>query len=438
MNKLVERTQKQINKDRRRFLDMLGKAGISTSILKASTIAGGLMGARFAEAQAGAKKLVMIYHPNGSPNGNWAPRDGSPACSPLQPHASTIAFREMTIGKPGNHGNLHQCVGAGSYNGNDPDGSAFHLQVAKVVGNMTPYSSLELGVDTKGTQGGINFLNGSSIPLEDDPSAAFNRIFNNTPPPTSGGGGGDSGPSIYDRRLKVVDANKAALDALQNKLGMDERNKVDAHLEALEQLERRIASAQTMAEGDAGGGDTGGGGGGGGSCSAPNLTQGNSPLNTYKAQGDIAAAALKCGLTNVVSIQFNETQASWVGADGTPDAVDWAADHHQANHANGAAQLPYLIQYMNKGVAHLISRLKAEGIYNDTVVVVVSEMGDGQDHSAGDGPIIVASGISGLRAGDSKDGADHYGIFADVTNLLGLGGSVGGMIADYGRGGHVA
>lgn len=50
MNKSIERTQKQINKDRRRFLDMLGKAGVSGSILKASSIAGGLMASSFTEA----------------------------------------------------------------------------------------------------------------------------------------------------------------------------------------------------------------------------------------------------------------------------------------------------------------------------------------------------------------------------------------------------
>lgn len=427
MNKLVERKQKQINKDRRRFLDMLSKAGVSTSILKASSIAGALMGARYAQAADGNKKLVMIYHPNGAPNGNWAP-GSSVACNPFQPHMSSVALREMTIKMPGNHGNIHQCVGAGSYNGNDPHGSAFHLQVAKAIGSLTPYRSIELGVDTKGTAGGINFLNGSTIPLEDDPSRAFNRIFNSAPPSN---GGGDTGPTIYDRRLSVVNANKQALDALRNKLGTEEQTKLGEHLNALEELERRIASQQ-MSETDTGG-DTGSTG----SCSAPNLTSGSSPLNMYRAQGDIAASALACGLTNVVSIQFNETQASWVGADGSPDAVNWSPDHHQANHANGAAQLPYLIEYMNKGVAHLITRLKEAGVYNDTVVVVVSEMGDGQDHSPGDGPITVASGISGLRAGYRKDGAEHYGIFTDVTNLMGLQSEVGGVIASYGGGGHV-
>lgn len=214
---------------------------------------------------------------------------------------------------------------------------------------------------------------------------------------------------------------------------MEEQEKLGEHLDALTELERRLEN-QKMSEDT--GGDTGGDGGGE-SCSAPNLTAGSTPLEMYRAQGDIASAALSCGLTNVVSIQFNETQASWVGADGSPDAVNWASDHHQANHANGAAQLPYLVEYMNKGVAHLITRLKEANIYNDTVVVVVSEMGDGQDHSPGDGPIVVASG-SGVQGGYRKDSASHYGIFTDVTNLMGLQSDVGGVIASYSGGGHVA
>lgn len=437
MNKTLERTQKEINQNRRRFLDMIGKAGVSTSLLKASTIVGGVFASRFAEAQGESPKLIMIYHPNGAPDDAWAPGT-SVACDPIK-DLPGVAMREMTIGKPGNHGNLQICAGAESYNSADANASSFNMQVAKVVGNTTPYSSIELGVDCKGTgDRGMNFLNGNPVGLIDVPATAFSRIFSSAPPaPAPGSGGGaPSGPSVYDRRLRVVDANKAAIDALRNKLGMNERDRLGEHLAALEQLEQRVRLEQERAAMDTGG-DTGGGGGGGGSCDAPTLTAGASPLNMYRAQGDIAVAALKCGLTNVVSIQFNETQASWIGADGTADGVaDWPADHHQANHANGVRQLPYLVEYMNKGVAHIINRLVAEGLYSNTVVLVVSEMGDGQDHTPGDGPIIVASG-SGITTGHRRIGADHYGIFADVTNLMGLTGSVGGMIHNYGMGGHI-
>jgi arylsulfatase A-like enzyme len=137
----------------------------------------------------------------------------------------------------------------------------------------------------------------------------------------------------------------------------------------------------------------------------------------------------------VASIQFNETQASWVPADGTADAVNWTADHHQANHGNGSAMLPAIIEYMNKGVAHVIEKLIAAGIYDKTVVLVISEMGDGQDHSAGSGPITVASGM-GLKSGQRAAGGNHYAVFADVFRMLGLTPD-GRNVYNYGSGGIV-
>lgn len=427
MNKIAERTLKQINKDRRRFLEMLSKAGVSTSVLKMSSLAGAMMGARFAEAQQ-AKKLILIYHPNGSPNGRYLNGVG---IRPFQSFGSSVAALEMTISNPGGHGNLWLASGAQSYNSNDAHSSSINMQVAKVVGNLTPFRSIQLGVKSL-SEAGIDRLNGAAVTRINSPQTAFQQYFSGaTPTPDPGTGG----PSVFDKRRSVLDANKQGLDALLKPevLGQDERYKLEAHLDALEILERRINQEEERA----GGGDGGGGGGGGGSCSAQ-LTSGSSPLQEYKAQGDIAVAALACGLTNVVSIQFNETQASWIPNDGTADAVPWSADHHQANHGNGSQYLPAILEYMNKGVAHIITKLQAANIYNQTVVVVVSEMGDGQDHSAGSGPITVASGISGLRGGARAVGQSHYAVFADVYKLLGLQSSVGGMLHNYGSGGVVA
>jgi hypothetical protein len=423
MNKIAERTLKQINKDRRRFLDMLGKAGVSTSVLKASSIAGAMMGARFAEAQQ-PRKMILIYHPNGSPNNRYL---NGIAIRPFQQFGNTVANLEMTISNPGGHGNLWLASGAASYNSRDANSSSINMQVAKVVGNLTPYRSIQLGVQSL-TEAGIDRLDGAAVTRINSPQAAFQEYF--------GGGGapapnpGSGGPSIFEKRRSVLDANKEGLTALLNKLGQEERYRLDQHLDALATLERRINQEEER-EGQGGGGD-----GGGGSCS-PQLTSGTSALQEYKAQGDVAVAALSCGLTNVVSIQFNETQASWIPADGTSDAVPWSSDHHQANHGNGPQHLPAILEYMNKGVAHIISKLQAANIYQETVVVVISEMGDGQDHSAGNGPVTIATGISGLNGGPRAVGQSHYGVFADVYRLLGLQSSVGGMLHNYGSGGIV-
>lgn len=431
MNKIAERTLKQINKDRRRFLEMLSKAGVSTSVLKASSIAGAMMGARFAEAQE-ARKLILIYHPNGSPNGRYLNGIG---IRPFQPYSSSVATLEMTISNPGGHGNLWLAAGAASYNSNDSNSSSVNMQVAKVIGNLTPFRSIQLGVQSL-NEAGIDRLNGAAVTRINSPQTAFQQYFSGGAGGGSNNGGGGGGPSVYDKRRSVLDANKQGLDALLNSnvLGVEERFKLEGHLEALEILERRIA--QEEQRDNQGGG--GGGGGGGNACSTPQVATSKSALQEYKAQGDIAVAALACGLTNVVSIQFSETQASWIPNDGTSDAVPWSADHHQANHGNGPQHLPAILEYMNKGVAHIISKLQAANLYDKTVVLVISEMGDGQDHSAGNGPITVATGISGLRAGSRNVGQNHYAVFADVYKLLGLQSSVGGMLANYGSGGIVA
>jgi hypothetical protein len=62
-------------------------------------------------------------------------------------------------------------------------------------------------------------------------------------------------------------------------------------------------------------------------------------------------------------------------------------------------------------------------------------MGDGVNHTPDAGPIIVASGVSGLRAGNRAVGSDHYGVFPDIFKLLGIQGSAG--LANYGNGGIV-
>lgn len=420
MNKMAERTLKKINTDRRRFLEMLGKYGVSTSVLKASSLAGAMMGARFAEAQT-QRKFILIYHPNGSPNGRYL---NSQALNPFRNDAATVANLEITISQPGGHGNLWLAAGAQSYNSNDAHSSSVNMQAAKVLGNLTPFRSMQLGVKSL-SEAGIDRLNGAAVTRINSPQTAFQQYFSSAPPPTTGGGG----KSLSQKRLDVLNANKQGLDYLtKTVLSAEERFQLDTHLGVLTDLEARLIRERD-AEGT-------GGGGGGGSCAAPTLTSGSSPLQEYKAQGDIAVAALACGLTNVVSIQFNETQASWVPADGTADAVNWTADHHQANHGNGAAMLPAIIEYMNKGVAHVISKLKTAGIYNQTVVLVISEMGDGQDHSAGSGPITVASGISGLRTGARAVGGNHYSVFADVFRMLNLTPD-GRNVYNYGSGGIV-
>lgn len=423
MNKTVDRTNKRINQDRRRFLDMMGRYGISTSVLKASGLAGAMMSARYAQAQTSSKKFVLVYHPNGAPNGAYL---GGLAVAPFQ-GLTGVRPMEMTIQRsnPGdNHGNIHEAAGA-FYDASKGPNSSITMQIAKVVGNLTPYRSIHLGVQSK-MESGIDLLDGSSVSRINDPASAFQRYFNSAPPPASGGGD-VMGRSMFDKRQSVLDANKQGLDMLMAELAQDEKQRLESHVVALEELQARLTMERQGAEQNQDDGASSGGGGGM-ACSGPTIASGTSALQEYRAQADIASAALACGLTNVVSIQFNETQASWLPNDGTADAVPYDSDHHQANHGGGAAMLPAIVGYMNKGLAHLIQNLQNAGIYNDTVVLCVSEMGDGQNHSLPNGPIVLASGMS-VPGGS---GGAHTSLFNGIFQSLGLESDIGGMVHNYG------
>jgi hypothetical protein len=227
-----------------------------------------------------------------------------------------------------------------------------------------------------------------------------------------------------ERRKAIVAAHEEGLTPLINRIGVDERFKLEEHIAALGRYQQQLELNSGL--------------GSDGPCGQISYTQGTSPLNVYRAQGDLAVSALACGITNVASIAFSGNQESWIPNDGTVDAVPALGD--MANILNSGQDRQYytaLNEYMNKGVAHVINKLMQAGIFQDTVVLCVTNMGDTSNNTPDGGPITVASGISGFKGGLQKLNKDHYEIFPDVVRLMGLEGAVGQTIYNYSGGGLV-
>lgn len=424
MNKKADRFIRQLNRDRRNFLEMLGKAGVAPSIFKMSGLAAAALGSQYARAAAKDDyKLIMIYHPNGSPDGKYL---NGAAMTPFNgAHRDNVSVLEMSITSPGGHGNLFQAAGATSYTARNLNSSSIDFQAASVLNAKTPKGVLATGVFSE-KKSGINRDKASDVSRFNDPAAAFRAMFGDGAPAAGGGGGSSADPVALEQRRSVLDINKAGMELIRNKLGQEERERFESHLSGIAELEKQLEAEEALANNGA-------------ACNAPSRPGASgSALKTYKSHGDIIVAAMECGLTNVASIQFSETQASWYANDGTADAVDWKEDHHKANHAGGVDKLPELLGYMNKGIAHLITQLKAAQIFDKTVIVCFSEMGDGQNHTQGNGPIVVASGIPGFKQKRQNIRAgDHTRIFSDVFQLLNLESAVGNTIYDYGNAGIV-
>ncbi len=431
MNKKFEQFEKQRNRERRAFLSMLGKAGVSAPLLRTAPLVAGVFASRFAQAQNSRKHFISIYHPNGTYNGQGSGFISGPARN-VYSGLPGVAMRTASISDPGGHGNIARAAGRLEWSGAIPANSTIDVQMGKLLQNgaPSPYYAFGVRMDHLGDNlSDVSSINeGSKSDVGRGPGGALNKIFSGTPPSSGGGGGGNTGPSQFDMRRAVLDANRKLLNKYKNKFGQDEREKLDTHLGAIEALEDRLKFDEDLVKDPPQ--PTGGG-----SCSANNKYGANSsltPLNEYRGVAEVAVLALSCGLTNSISIQFNETQASWQpNGNGDPEGVKGLnGDHHGANHGGGQNKIPEVIAYMHKGVAHLIKTLQGAGLYNDTCIVVFSEMGQGVDHTPSHGPIVIASG-RGVSSGAKSTTRQHTAAYNDAARVLGLDGQIGGALHNY-------
>src|SRR5690606_22263614 len=74
--KIAEAQRKDVQRSRRKFLDMVAKSGIASSTLRFSSLLGGVMTARYAHAADAPKRVVYCYIHSGSPS-DWRPSSAS-------------------------------------------------------------------------------------------------------------------------------------------------------------------------------------------------------------------------------------------------------------------------------------------------------------------------------------------------------------------------
>lgn len=424
-------TNKHINTQRRRFFAMVGKAGVSAAALRASPFVAGIFANRYAQA-AGVmnKRVIFVYTPDGAPGGLWLP-SGSGAGMTLNTATKAYesvktycAFRSATMARGGGHGNTHQVLGTGSYD-QDWKGDTLDVQIGTLYGQTSPFANVALGVQSNvGNHGLIGRKSGQAFPSEDSPAAAYKRLF-------SGATGSGSGGTDPNAQVKsVLELNQQALSAMKTKLGALEKERLDAHAAALSRISSRLSSSETT---------------GTQACGTVNYNPSGYPTdggvaNAFRSQAELQAEilvqAMACGLTKVASLQLANHQATWIG-----HSTGYKNDHHQACHAAGKPEQAEMVNYLSGCVAFLIARLAATTdpvnggkMIDHTLVVQVSDMGDGADHSAGNAPNMIAggSGFASLKRGTAGTEANNEAMLGAVPVLLGIEASVGAGITKFG------
>lgn len=295
---------------------------------------------------------------------------------------------------------------------------------------------VRLGVRSQFEGGGVSqscsFDEGGNLaPRWDNPAYAFNDLFGGSAPMPNPDGSmtptvPTSGLTVASRK-SLFDANIQQLSALEKKLGSIEKEKLDSHITAIRELERRI---------EANTGD-GGGGGGGGELSAQctrkiNFTRTFDPkdqnsydgpyktVENYDAVADmqceIAIQALACRVTNVLLLQhgFSVFEMGFTG--GKP--AKGGKGHHSNGHYDAEGSVPDHVadqQYMMNKFANLIEGLGkiSEGgktvLYNSSIMAF-SELGDSAAHSMDNVPVIIAGQGGGyFKTGRCVDaGLTHH------------------------------
>ncbi len=410
---------------RRNFLKFIGKAGLSLPLLQASTLGAGLILSRQAEAAGNSlRKVIFIYVPDGSPGGassSFLPDGNMTLKTSSLPLESVkdecVFFKDVEIIGGGGHGLTQRVLGAFA----SGVSASIDLALEDTVGATSPIASLRLSVrnrrsteqtETKDPISARASWSGSSF--QDSPQAAFETLF---------GSSIDSSDIGTRRNNKKLNVNEAALAEIKTKLGSYEVQRLEQHQAAIEKLRNDLASASSSTAPIG--------------CGNPQFNPADLSAeevdsnftNLFDLQVENALLALKCNITRVATIQLGTHQSDF-SVSGKSEA------YHSAIHSGNYDAYANYRAYFSERVAHLIQRLKdtddpAGGkMIDSTLVVQVTDMGDGGAHTGTDAPFMFAGGGSAVNRGSIVSVANHHRLLDMVAQYMGVYGTIGAYDAN--------
>ncbi len=393
---------------RRNFLKFIGKAGVALPLLQASSLGAGLMLSRQSEAAGVAtRRVIFVYVPDGTPGGSSSSFLPSAnltlqKCSaPLEMvKQQCVFFKDLEIVGGGGHGNTQRVLGAFAPGVK----GTIDFALDAVVGATSPIASLRLGVRTgnkdpisaRGYTGATDYL--------DNPQAAFEKLF---------GGSVDSSPIGAKREKRILDINQAALSSIKTKLGAYE-------LQRLEQHEAAIAKLKTDIDGAASGAVPAG-------CTKPTWNPGTRSTasmdsnftDLFALQTENIVLAMKCNITRIATVQIGTHQSDF-GVTGL------SGDYHGAVHGGNLNAYADYRAYFSERMAYLIKRLAETDdpsggkLLDNTLILQVTDMGDGGAHSGSDAPMMMAGGGTAVKRGQVISVANHHMLLDTVSQYMGV------------------
>ena len=386
-------------------------------------------------------RLILWFTPHGTIYDNWKPSGGttdftlSPILEPLDAHRQKLVVLDGLriqadgVGAPHTKGppllwTASPLIEDMTFTREDESGGRYYgwnsapsvdQFILDRIGPTTPYRSLEFGVRSGSNHPGSRMIyTGPEQPLapETDPWQAFDRLIGDI---TQGGAAAEQ---LRAERRSVLDLLGSELEGLETRVSSADRQKIQAHLNAVREIETRLSGEPIICQGP----DLG-------AAVESNQAQ-NTPL-VFDRMIDLMVAALSCDLTRVASMQYR------VGENDGGYTYDWlgitSQEHHLMSHegdTNAAAQadLSRIYTWYSERFAYFLDRLAAvpEGngtMLDNSLVVWGSELGKGNTHAFERVPFVIAGGAAGKLATGRYlefDDVAHNRLLVSICNLLGL------------------
>jgi hypothetical protein len=386
-----------------------------------------------------ARRFLAVYNPGGTILDHWRPTGDensftlSPILAPFEPVKSKLVVLDgidMTSatfsGEQDQSGMIAwltgtEQMGAGTW----AKGPSLDQVLATRLGGSHSLPSLSMAVrwgtgKSHGQPHPINIVNYADddayapITPRLDPQELWTQLFGSVP------------PSSLDWDRSMLDQVMARYTALANRLGAADRARLEAHLERLRELERKlgqIVRCSAPERVDTPGYDPASG------LNADNngtvrdlLTDGMIPV-VGRFMTDMMVMAFACDLTAVGTLQWSDCEAKhtfpWLGL----------PEHHHFYMNDGGFQpieIEKIATWYSEQHSYLLQAMASvdmggHTLLDESIVFFGSNLQDPSNHSKANMPFLLAGNGGGLRTGRFLQFAhpSHNDLLVRIANLFG-------------------
>jgi hypothetical protein len=307
-------------------------------------------------------------------------------------------------------------------------GQSIDQYLAEQLAPPTTFKSLQVGVHVRDTEVRARIAYSASnrpIPPREDPEDVYQALFGAAMPSVPGGGNDPALERLWAQRKSVFDLTRAETNRVMQLVGSEDRAKLDAHLTAMREVEQRLVGTPGM---------PGPGPAPGASCSPPTLAEVDLGVDDQyeqagRLQMDLAAAALACDQTRILTFQWSYAESEhlfqFLGHSGNHHVISHDFSSSGANfEAYNAIQTWYAEQ-----LAYFLGKLESyqEGdrtLLDNTLLLWATEIGESTQHDLTMMPYVLAGSAGGkIRAGRLLDfeqnRRDNNQMLVSIAHALG-------------------